>query len=234
MTDSGQAVLEVRGLRTWFHTRHGVAKAVDGVDLRVARGEVLGVVGESGCGKSVTALSIMRLVAPPGRVESGEILFEGRNLLDISDGEIANLRGDSISMIFQDPTSSLNPVVPVGHQISEVYEIHRRMKQALGTERVKRKEVTRGYWLRNFQPRLQIAEVVEAFDLHRVVRVFSRCMVCNHTLETVAEASIRDALPAGLRSRFERVSQCPGCGRLYWPGSHYDRLVDLVSDLISA
>ena len=135
MTDSGQAVLEVRGLRTWFHTRHGVAKAVDGVDLRVARGEVLGVVGESGCGKSVTALSIMRLVAPPGRVESGEILFEGRNLLDLSDNEIADLRGDSISMIFQDPTSSLNPVVPVGFQISEVYEIHRRMKQALGMER---------------------------------------------------------------------------------------------------
>ena len=80
MTDSGQAVLEVRGLHTWFHTRHGVAKAVDGVDLRVARGEVLGVVGESGCGKSVTALSIMRLVAPPGRVESGEILFEGKTM----------------------------------------------------------------------------------------------------------------------------------------------------------
>ncbi len=135
MTDSGQAVLEVRGLRTWFHTRHGVAKAVDGVDLRVARGEVLGVVGESGCGKSVTALSIMGLVVAPGRVESGEILFEGQNLRDLSDNEISGLRGDSISMIFQDPMSSLNPVVPVGLQISEVYEIHRRMKQALGTER---------------------------------------------------------------------------------------------------
>ena len=135
MTDSGQAVLEVRGLRTWFHTRHGVAKAVDGVDLRVSRGEVLGVVGESGCGKSVTALSIMRLVAPPGRVEGGEIIFAGNNLLDLSDDEIAELRGDSISMIFQDPMSSLNPVVPVGLQISEVYEIHRAMKQALGSER---------------------------------------------------------------------------------------------------
>ena len=98
---------------------------------------------------------------------------------------------------------------------------------------LRRKEVTRGYWLRNIQPRLQIAEVVKAFDLHKLVRVFSRCMVCNHTLETVAEASVRDALPAGLRGRFEQVSQCPGCGRSYWPGSHYDRLVDLVRSLVS-
>jgi hypothetical protein len=98
---------------------------------------------------------------------------------------------------------------------------------------LKRNEVTRGYWLRNIQPRLQIAEVMEAFDLHRVVRIFSRCLVCNHTLETVAEASVRDALPAGLRGQFEQVSRCPGCGRLYWPGSHYDRLVDLLTNLIS-
>lgn len=98
---------------------------------------------------------------------------------------------------------------------------------------LKRKEVTRGYWLRNIQPRLQIAEVVEVFDLRRVVRVFSRCMVCNHTLETANEAHVRDALPAGLRGQFERVSRCPGCRRLYWPGSHYDRLVDLVRSLIS-
>ena len=99
---------------------------------------------------------------------------------------------------------------------------------------LKRSEVTRGYWLRNIQPRLQIAEVVEAFDLHRLARVFSRCMICNHILETVAEASVRDALPAGLRGRFEQVSRCPACSRLYWPGSHYDRLVDLVSNLISS
>ncbi len=98
---------------------------------------------------------------------------------------------------------------------------------------LKRKEVTRGYWLRNDQPRLQIAEVVEAFDLYRLVHVFSRCMVCNHTLETVNEASVRDALPAGLRGQFGRVSRCLGCGRLYWPGSHYDRLADLVTNLIS-
>jgi hypothetical protein len=98
---------------------------------------------------------------------------------------------------------------------------------------LKRSEVTRGYWLRNIQPRLQIAEVVDAFDLYRAARVFSRCMVCNHTLETVSAASVHDALPTGLRGQFGRVSRCLGCGRLYWPGSHYDKLADLVSNLIS-
>ena len=98
---------------------------------------------------------------------------------------------------------------------------------------LKRKEVTRGYWLRNTQPRLQIAEVIEVFDLRRIACAFSRCMICNHTLETVNEAHVRGALPAGLRGQFERVSRCPGCRRLYWPGSHYVRLVDLVQDLIS-
>jgi len=99
---------------------------------------------------------------------------------------------------------------------------------------LKRKEVRRGYWLRNIQPRLQIAEVVEVFDLHRAVREFSRCMVCNHALETLAETEVRDALPAGLRGQFEQVSRCPGCHRLYWPGSHYDRLVELVRSVASA
>ena len=97
---------------------------------------------------------------------------------------------------------------------------------------LKRKEVTRGYWLRNTRPRLQIAEVVEALDLQRAVRVFSRCMVCNHALETVDEAAVRDALPAGLRGQFGRVSRCLGCARLYWPGSHYDRLAELVSSVL--
>lgn len=99
---------------------------------------------------------------------------------------------------------------------------------------LKRKAVTRGYWLRNTEPRLQIAEVVEALDLYSAVRVFSRCMVCNHTLETVDEALVRDELPAGLRGRLGWISRCQGCGRLYWPGSHYDRLVDLITHLISS
>ncbi len=132
MARNGETVLEVRDLRTWFHTRHGVAKAVDGVDLRVDKGEVLCIVGESGCGKSVTALSIMRLIAPPGRIETGEMLFGGRNLLELSAAEMVSLRGEHLSMIFQDPTSSLNPVVQVGLQISEVYEIHRDMTRKVG------------------------------------------------------------------------------------------------------
>ena len=135
MDAARQPVLDVRGLSTWFHTRHGVAKAVDGVDLRVDKGEVLCIVGESGCGKSVTALSIMRLVPPPGRVETGKVMFDGRNLLDLSAAEMSEMRGENISMIFQDPTSSLNPVIEVGLQISEVYEIHRAMKRRAGQER---------------------------------------------------------------------------------------------------
>ena len=98
---------------------------------------------------------------------------------------------------------------------------------------LKRNEVTRGYWLRHVEPRLQIAEVIEAFDLYRLVRVFSRCMVCNHSLETVSEVVVRHVMPEGLRGRFEQVSRCPGCGRLYWPGSHFERLAELVSELIA-
>ena len=128
-------VLEVRDLRTWFHTREGVAKAVDGVSFSVGRGEVLGLVGESGCGKSVTSLSIMGLVPKPGRIESGEILFNGANVLDMSRRELRDLRGKQISMIFQQPQSSLNPVQRVGDQISEVYKIHDQIKKAVGKKR---------------------------------------------------------------------------------------------------
>ena len=98
---------------------------------------------------------------------------------------------------------------------------------------LKRKEVTRGYWLRNTQPRLQIAELVDVLDLRRSVKVFTRCMVCNHRLETVNETDVRAMLPAGLRGQFGRVAHCPGCKRLYWPGSHYDRLADLVRNLVN-
>ena len=121
-------LLDVRGLRTAFHTRDGVVRAVTGVDFHVDRGEIMGLVGESGCGKSVTSLSILRLVAPPGRIEAGEILFDGEDLLKVPINDMRRLRGDRISMIFQQPTSSLNPVMDVGRQIGEVLEIHRRMK----------------------------------------------------------------------------------------------------------
>jgi oligopeptide/dipeptide ABC transporter ATP-binding protein len=122
-------LLEVRGLQTSFHTRDGVVRAVTGVDFHVDRGEIMGLVGESGCGKSVTSLSIMGLVGRPGRVEAGEVLFDGRDLLKLKPDEMRKLRGDQLSMIFQQPQSSLNPVWDVGTQISEVLEIHRGMKR---------------------------------------------------------------------------------------------------------
>jgi oligopeptide/dipeptide ABC transporter ATP-binding protein len=133
--EAGQRLLDVRGLKTNFHTSDGVVQAVTGVDFHVNRGEVMGLVGESGCGKSVTSLSIMRLIAPPGRIEAGEVLFDGRDLLRLSDKEMRRLRGDRISMIFQQPTSSLNPVYDVGMQLGEVFELHRGMKRKAARSR---------------------------------------------------------------------------------------------------
>ncbi len=124
-----QPLLDVRDLKTYFFTHDGVVKAVDGVSFQVMPGEVLGLVGESGCGKSVTSFSIMRLVDPPGRVVAGEIWFEGVNLLDLPESEMAHIRGNRISMIFQQPKSSLNPVYPIGDQVAEVFQVHRGMKK---------------------------------------------------------------------------------------------------------
>src|SRR3989440_1207934 len=106
-------LLEVRNLQTHFPTRAGLVRAVDGVSFYVDRGELLGVVGESGCGKSITALSIMRLIAPPGKIVGGEILFDGRDLLQLSNAEMRGVRGNDVAMIFQDPMTSLNPVFSV-------------------------------------------------------------------------------------------------------------------------
>ena len=125
---SSTPLLEVKGLRTSFYTRDGIVRAVDGIDFHVDRGEIMGLVGESGCGKSVTSLSLLRLIPPPGRIEAGQIVFDGRNLLEVSGEEMRKIRGDRISMIFQQPTSSLNPVWDVGRQIAEVLELHRNMK----------------------------------------------------------------------------------------------------------
>ena len=133
--DAGPPILEVDNLSTWFHTRDGIVKAVDRVSFIVNRGEVLGLVGESGCGKSVTSLSIMQLVPSPGRNEGGEVLFDGDNILKMSRRNLESLRGERISMIFQQPQSSLNPVTRVGAQISEVFEIHRDLKRLVGKER---------------------------------------------------------------------------------------------------
>ena len=128
------SLLDVRDLRTSFYTDQGVVHAVDGVSFSVERGKTLGIVGESGCGKSVTALSVMRLVPERvGRIESGTVLFDGRDILKLKEREMQNVRGNSISMIFQDPMTSLNPVFTVGNQIAEVLHLHRKLsaKEAL-------------------------------------------------------------------------------------------------------
>src|SRR5947209_9135414 len=120
-------LLEVKNLKTHFFTRSGVVKAVDDVSFTVKPGQTLGVVGESGCGKSVTALSVMRLVAnPPGKIVGGEINFNGENVLEKNRDELTEMRGSKISMIFQDPMSSLNPVFTVGFQIAETVKRHRK------------------------------------------------------------------------------------------------------------
>jgi oligopeptide/dipeptide ABC transporter ATP-binding protein len=130
-----ESLLEVKNLKTYFYTEDGVVKAVDGVDFAVKRGEVLGLVGESGCGKSVTSLSIMRLIGIPGKVVEGEITFDGQNLLALPESEMVHMRGNRISMIFQQPQSSLNPVFRVGDQIAEVLDIHRSMGKEAGWQR---------------------------------------------------------------------------------------------------
>lgn len=121
-------LLDVRGLQTHFRTSEGVGRAVDGVSFQVRRGETMGLVGESGCGKSITSLSILRLIPnPPGRIVGGSLLFNGIDLLSLSERQMRSIRGNKISMIFQEPMTALNPVFTVGEQIAEVFRIHRRM-----------------------------------------------------------------------------------------------------------
>jgi len=127
--DNNQPLLEIKGLRTYFYTDDGVVKAVDGVDLTVQPGEVFGLVGESGCGKTVTGLSILRLIEAPGRIVEGAVHFDGKELTALREREMADLRGKNISMIFQQPRSSLNPVFTIGSQIAEVFQIHAKLKR---------------------------------------------------------------------------------------------------------
>ena len=123
-------LLEISNLTTHFFTQDGVVKAVDGIDYDLEEGEVLGVVGESGCGKSVHALSIMRLVpSPPGRTIAGEVVFEGEDLLKMDDAEMRNIRGNRIAMVFQEPMTSLNPVLTIGRQLTETLELHQKMNK---------------------------------------------------------------------------------------------------------
>jgi oligopeptide/dipeptide ABC transporter ATP-binding protein len=128
-------LLEVKNLKTYFYTEDGVVRAVDGVNFEVYPGEVLGLVGESGCGKSVTSLSIMRLIAKPGRVDAGEILLDGENLLELPEDEMIKVRGNRISMIFQQPQTALNPVFKVGDQLSEVLNVHQDLGKDAGWKR---------------------------------------------------------------------------------------------------
>lgn len=143
-------LLDVRDLRTYFFTDRGVVKAVDGVSFQVYPGETLGIVGESGCGKSITALSVMRLVQRPGRIVGGQVLWKGRDLLKLTEREMMSIRGGEISMIFQDPLTALNPAIRIGEQIAETIRLH-----AGSQGRLSRREVWR-----------RVAEILERVGIH--------------------------------------------------------------------
>ncbi len=128
-------LLEIRNLKTYFFLREGIARAVDGVDLTINRGETLALVGESGCGKSVTAYSILRLIpSPPGKIVAGEIYFDQKNLLRLSEKQLREIRGNAIAMVFQDPLTSLNPVIRIGDQVAEMLQVHRKAKKKAALE----------------------------------------------------------------------------------------------------
>ena len=132
-------LLEVRNLKVQFKTQDGIVNAVNDVSFHLERGETLGIVGESGSGKSVTSLSLMRLIPnPPGKIANGSVMFDGENLLDYSEEEMRHIRGNRISMIFQDPMTSLNPVLTIGRQITESLELHTRAVDIL-VSRLRRK-----------------------------------------------------------------------------------------------
>ena len=135
MINNSKPLLEVKGLKTYFYTEDGIVRAVDGVSFEVYPGEVLGLVGESGCGKSVTSLSIMRLISKPGRIDEGEILLDGQNLLKLPEEEMTKVRGNRISMIFQQPQTALNPVFKVGDQLAEVLDVHQDLGKEAGWKR---------------------------------------------------------------------------------------------------
>ena len=131
-----EAILEVKGLKTYFYTDEGVLPGVDGLDFTLEKGKVLAIVGESGCGKSVTSLSILRIVqSPPGRIIAGEILYDGKDLLKLTEKEMRKIRGNEISMIFQEPMTSLNPVLTVGQHITESLRLHQHMDRPAARKR---------------------------------------------------------------------------------------------------
>jgi oligopeptide/dipeptide ABC transporter ATP-binding protein len=135
VVNKNKPLLEVKGLKTSFYTEDGIVHAVDGVNFEVYPGEVLGIVGESGCGKSVTSLSIMRLISKPGKIDDGEILLDGENLLNLTEEQMTKVRGNRISMIFQQPQTALNPVFKVGEQLAEVLNVHQDLGREAGQKR---------------------------------------------------------------------------------------------------
>ena len=130
-----EKILQVKNLKTYFHTQAGLVKAVNDVSFDVEKGKTLGIVGESGCGKSITSLSIMGLVEKPGKIEGGEILFAGEDLLKKTEDQMRQIRGKQIAMIFQEPMTSLNPVYTIGEQITEALLLHEHMTKRQARER---------------------------------------------------------------------------------------------------
>ena len=193
-------LLEVNNLQTHFPTRSGLVRAVDGVSFFLDRGELLGLVGESGCGKSITALSIMRLIAPPGKIVNGEILFDGKDLLKLSDTAMREMRGDDIAMIFQDPMTSLNPVFTVGEQIAEALRFHRKLsrKEARQATIEAMREVAIPKLLIADEPTTALdvtiqAQILELLDDLRKQRELAVLLI-THDLGVVAEVADRVAV----------------------------------------
>jgi oligopeptide/dipeptide ABC transporter ATP-binding protein len=178
-------LLEVRGLKTYFFTEEGVVKAVDGVDFDIEEGEIFGLVGESGCGKSVTALSILRLIpSPPGRIVAGKVIFKGKDLLKMSDEEMRRLRGREISMIFQDPHTALNPVFTIGDQIAEPIELHQVIEERLiSPDEVPKKVVEMLKLVGMPDPEVRVVEYPHQFSGGMKQRAMIAMMIsCNPSL----------------------------------------------------
>ena len=133
---SGRPILQVEDLKTWFFTSGGIVKAVDGVSFEINRGETLGIVGESGSGKSMTALSLLKLVPEPGRIVGGKILIDGQDIVPMDEAEVREFRGNQVAMIFQDPMTSMNPVLRVGFQVEEAMDSHRRFTKREAKQRI--------------------------------------------------------------------------------------------------
>ena len=201
------ALLEIRDLRVTFATRAGEAKAVDGVNLALDVGKTLGVVGESGCGKTMTALSVLRLIPPAGRLD-GEIVFDGRNLLALSEREMRDVRGNDIAMIFQEPMSSLNPVFTVGNQIAEAVRLH----QGLGRAAARAKAIEMLRLVEIAEPERRVDEYPHQLSGGMRQRVMiAMALSCNPrlliadepttALDVTIQAQILDLI-SGLRDRF--------------------------------